>query len=55
MLDTEGRVLVSKARLADRIEAAESARRLSGDPARQAQAAIDIEILRELMPHARAE
>lgn len=55
VLDTEGRVLVSKARLVDRIEAAESARRLSGDPARQAQAAVDIEILRELMPHARAE
>jgi hypothetical protein len=55
VLDTEGRVLVSKARLMDRIEAAESARRLSGDPARQAQAAVDIEILRELMPQAPAE
>lgn len=55
VLDTEGRVLVTKARLADRIAAAESTRGLSGDPARQAQAAVDIEILRELMPHARAE
>ena len=55
VLDTEGRVLVTKARLVDRIEAAESARRLSGDPARQAQAVADLEILRELMPHARAE
>lgn len=55
VLDTEGRVLVSKARLVDRIAAAESARRLSGDPARQAQAAVDIEILRELMSDAPAE
>jgi hypothetical protein len=46
---------VSKARLADRIEAAESARRLSGNPARQAQAAVDLEILRELMTDAPAE
>ncbi|MBN9499185.1 MAG: hypothetical protein J0H39_20720 [Alphaproteobacteria bacterium] len=55
VLDTEGRVLVSKARLADRIEAAESARRLSGDPARQAQAAADLAVLRELIPQAPAE
>ncbi len=55
VLDTEGRVLVSKARLADRIEAAESTRRLSGDPARQARAVADLEILRELMTVAPAE
>lgn len=55
VLDTEGRVLVTKARLVDRIEAAESTRRLSGDPARQAQAAVDIEILREMMGRAPAD
>jgi len=55
VLDTDGRVLVTKARLADRIEAAESTRRLSGNPARQAQAAADLAVLRELMPQARAE
>lgn len=55
VLDIDGRVLVSKARLADRIDAAESARRVSGDPARQAQAIVDIEILRELLAAAPAE
>ncbi|MBL8653528.1 MAG: hypothetical protein JNJ97_04980 [Alphaproteobacteria bacterium] len=55
VLDTDGRVLVTKARLADRIDAAESTRRVSGDPARQAQAAADLAILRELMAIAPAE
>lgn len=55
VLDTEGRVLVSKARLADRIEAAESTRRLSGNPARQAQAVADLAVLRELLAQAPAE
>ncbi len=55
VLDTDGRVLVTKARLADRIDAAETTRRLSGDPARQAQAAADLAVLRELIPQAPAE
>ena len=55
VLDTDGRVLVTKARLADRIEAAESTRRLSSDPARQAQAAADLAVLRELLAAAPAE
>jgi hypothetical protein len=55
VLDIEGRVLVTKARLIDRIDAAETTRRLSGDPARQAQAAADLAVLRELMDQAPAE